>query len=229
MDEGDKMTVDGKLYPQCLYPFKSDKPKAPAPLEREILAEESHQFQAKILQVLNTILEHYTLLFSEVQRETALKMLTQIQPWITELRTGPSAITDPSLHTSFFKTVDQKCHQIMETINLHHAHEHMVEEMVKTRMEENYRTHRPSYTKELMGQPWQQVLHPEAPGWPEVIPGHERKVTHQIIPNGGMRLLLKWEEEVKEIYAFLDAVSLFSLSLWTTGMDGDCGEWIWRV
>lgn len=214
MDEGEKMTVNGELYPQCPHLAKSNKPKGPSPPEREISDEYSPQFQAKILKVLNTILEHYTIRFEEVKRERGIKMLTTMQPWVAELRSGPYAIPSPELHSSFFQEVDQKCHQIMETINLHRAREKLMEQIVKTRMEENYRSHRPSYTKELMSQPWQQFLHPEAPGWPEAIPRDERVVSHQIVPNGGMRLLLKWEEEVKEIYGVLDAVSL--LSSWYT-------------
>lgn len=177
-------------------------------------AGEGQLIQDKILKVLSTILEHYMVRFDEVKRELAVKMLTRIQPWIAEMREGPYQIADAQIHKTFFADVDQKCHQIMETINMHRASEKMTEDAAKTRNQENYRTHRPSYTKELMAQPWQQFLHPEAPGWPDKIPDHPRKVSHQIVPNGGMRLLLKWEEEVKEIYGFLDAVSYMAQESW---------------
>lgn len=216
MDESEKTTVDCKLYPQCSHPSESDKPIAPPLPEREVPIDESQQYQDKILQVLNKILEHYTSLFKEVKRELAIKMLTRIQPWIAEMREGPYQIADAHTHKTFFTDVDQKCHQIMEAINMYRAHETLSEDMAKARTEENYRINRPSYTKELMAQPWQQFLHPEAPGWPVEMTDHPSVVSHQIIPNGGMRLLLKWEEEVKDIYAFLDTVSCCSTRILET-------------
>jgi hypothetical protein len=136
----------------------------------------------------------------------AMDALKIVKAECHDLRRKPQCFTDIIAYQAFFEAVDKKCHQIIELIRLQKARRKMDEEMANLRTDENYRTHRPSYVNELMVQPWQQFLHAEAPGWPRALSSSQDVRSHQIIPNGGMRILASWEKDVKEIYDFLDAV-----------------------
>jgi hypothetical protein len=162
-----------------------------------------------IIKGLDRVLDNYTLDFENYDmRDRALDVLERVQIEITTLRANPQSFADQKTYVTYFANVGRKTHQIMETIRLHTAREKMDEEMAELRHEENYRVNRPSYVKELINQPWQQFLHPEAPGWPMDLNTPPGVTSHQIIPNGGIRILAKWEKEVKEIYEFLDNVSV---------------------
>lgn len=188
-------------------PKATDKRKD-APPSAPILV--SPQLLGLFPRCLRQIRDCYTLEWDCLtKRKPTLRILRSLQAEAVILRQNPQQFVDVQAYEAFFAEVDQMCHQIMEIIRLQVARENVQEDLIQMRDERNYCRNRPTYVKELMAQPWQQFLHPEAPGWfkEEITPTGVK--SRQMIPNGGVRLLAAWEDEVRQIHEFLDPVSYF--------------------
>jgi len=134
-----------------------------------------------------------------------MQVATQIKAQILALKQCPEIFESTDAYIAFFNTVNRYCAQIMQIIRLWREHDAKWKNFDKALFEDELRAKRDSFAPALMSQPWSQFLHNEAPAWPvDWVLGPD-VISKQWVPNGGLRVLEKWESEVQAIYSHLDA------------------------
>jgi hypothetical protein len=137
-----------------------------------------------------------------------MKLVQLVHDECAFLRQNPLVFPDAETFQSFFAAVNRYTEQIQKTILLWKGHHQRHEEIGKEMLEKKLQSARPRYSPELTTQPWQQFLCKEAPAWPVALQMGPDIMRMQAVPNGGVRLIEKWENEMKAIYAELDNVHL---------------------
>jgi hypothetical protein len=157
--------------------------------------------------------DRYIASFDSHSRADALRLLQLVQAECARLRQNPEAFLNKDVYKAFFALVNIYNAQIQETIRLWRDHHQRQEEVRKDVLESKLRDVRPNHSPDLVSQPYQQFLGPEAPAWPTEMKTapHGSNTVKQMIPNGAIRIVEKWESQVKEIYRGLDQVSIRDL------------------
>jgi hypothetical protein len=161
----------------------------------------------RVLNTLRSLRNRYIVNFDYHSRADCLRLLQLVHTECASLRQTPQAFPDMDTYETFFTIVHRYTKQIQETIQLWREHHQRHEEIAKDVLHNKLKVARPKYSKELISQPWQQFLSREAPAWPASWQPGPDVIVKQSIPNGGVKIIEKWESEVKEIYDWLDIVS----------------------
>jgi hypothetical protein len=154
--------------------------------------------------------DRYIASFDSHSRADALRLLQLVQAECARLRQTPEAFHNKDVYIAFFALVNIYNEQIQETIRLWRGHHQRQEEVRKDVLESKLRAARPNYLPDLVSQPYQQFLDPEASAWPtemNTAPCGSNQIK-QILPNSALRIVEKWESRVEEIYRVLDQVRI---------------------
>jgi hypothetical protein len=160
----------------------------------------------RVLNTLRSIRNRYIVDFDYHSRTEDLRLLQLAHVECTRLRQDPQAFPDRTTYETFFAAVNRYTKQIQVTIQLWREHHQRHEEVAKDALEKKLQAARPKYSPELVSKPWQQFLSREATAWPVNWRPGPGVIVKQSIPNGGVRIIEKWESELKDIYDWLDIV-----------------------
>jgi hypothetical protein len=173
--------------------------------------DEAAETLQQILYTLRSVRDKYIVSFDTTSRADSMRLVQLVLEDCAMLRENPDMFPDMQTFNSFFAVVNQYTFQIQKTILLWREHRQRHEEIGKLIMDKKLQSARPRHLPELATQPWQQYLSKESPAWPVSVQKGPGYFSTHVIPNGGVRLIEKWESELKAIYEGIDIVRIYGV------------------